>query len=214
MLRIVYNGLERADFIYYLSVILATKSSRVIVNDSSKTRDLFRAVSHQSTDKFYEWKNVIFTQGLDEENTQFEDHDIYIDYRGMNIDTEHGFEALDGAYHLIMPDYTEAGITLAKELFVEGDAIYILRDACSKKITDKSFAIDCGLGKDELAGHIELSFEDMAAYVALTHNGKQKFNKCSQDMIMALTYVTGTVLSISKEKEVSKILAKANKTIK
>lgn len=214
MLRIVYNGLERADFVYYLSVILSTKSNRVIVNDSSKSRDLFRAVSHQSTDKTYEWNNVIFTQALDEADTKFESDDIFIDYRGMNIEEAHVDEALDGAYHLVMPDFTEIGVSHAKLVKPEGEAIYILRDACSRKITEKSFAIDCNLDKDEVAGHIELSSEDMAAYVALTHNGKQKFNKCSQDMIMALKFVTGTVLSMKNEKEVSKIVANANKTIK
>ena len=212
MIRVLYNGLERADFIFYLACILSTKSNRVIVNDSSKSKDLFNSVSRQSTDNIYEWRNIIFVKGLEESANEFNEDDIFIDYRGENI--EPARENMEDTFHFVMADYTEKGISLIKALETEGKSIYIMRDFCTKKVTDKSIAIDCQLEKDAIAGHMMFNLRDMAAYVALTHNGKQKFSKCSEDMHLALNYAISLILGINKEKDVKKIVNKANRIIK
>ena len=208
MLRIIYNGITRSDFVYYLSRILSLKSNRVIVNDISKDHDLFKAVSKDSKDSILEWRNIVYVKDMIEEESALNEDDIYVEYRGLEvIETE--FEAED-TYHLIMPDYTYQGTELVKKINPEGKAIYILRDYCSRQITDKDFALACGLDKEEVAGHIELDAKDLAMYQAFTYNGKQSFTNASADMYMALEYVISTVLLI-KEKDIRKLIKKANK---
>ena len=178
-----------------------------------EAKEVFDIASKDSEDNVYDWRNIVFVKDMDEAASNFMENDVYLEYRGETV-LDSGIESLDDTYHLIMPDYTAKGINLVKEISVEGTPFYIFRDMCTKKVTDKSFALDCGLSKEDVLGHIELSGEDMAAYVTWSHNGHQKFDKCSANMQDALAYVTGVILDIKKDKDIAKTLKLALKKVK
>lgn len=208
MIRLIYNGLERCDFIYYLSLLLAKDSTQIIVNDTSVSGDLFRLFPTED-EQYFEYKNIIFTRHLDE-LASFEalkGIDYYIEYRGLNI-VNNG--TTPNTFHLIMPDYTKEGVDLASDAKPEGETLYIFRDYCSRKVTDKSLALMAGLIPSWVVGHIELSAEDMACYNALTINGHQRFTHLSDDMNNALIFAYASVTMCS-EKEAIKHFKKVRR---
>ena len=210
MIRLIYNGLERCDFIYYLSLLLAGKSTQIVVNDTSISGDLFKIFNiPEDSEQYFEYKNIIFTRNLDE-IASFEalnGIDYYIEYRGLNV-VNNG--TTPNTFHLIMPNYTKEGVDMVSDLKSEGDAMYIPRDFCSRKVTDKSLALTAGLVPSWILGHISLSAEDMSSYYALTINGQHKFTHLSDDMNNALVYVFATV-TMTGEKEALKYFKKVRR---
>ncbi len=200
MIRLIYNGLERCDFIYYLSLLIADKSTTVVVNDTSISGDLFELFP-AGDEQYFEYKNIIFTRNLDE-IASFEalsGVDYYVEYRGMNLVN---LGTTPNTFHVIMPDYTKKGVDLAADLRPEGDTLYILRDFCSKKVTDRSFALAAGLLPSAIVGHIPLNAEDMASYTALTINGHHKFTNLSEEMNNALIYAYAMVTMCSEKESI------------
>ncbi len=210
MIRLIYSGLERCDFVYYLAQLVASTSAQVIVNDTSITGDLFRIFPTE--EQYYEYKNIIFARNLDEYGSfeALDGIDYYIEYRGM---VNHSLGNTPNTFHFIMPSYTRDGVELVSTMRPEGEVTYILRDYCNWKVTDKSFALVCGLEPSAISGHIPLSVDDIGNYNALSINGHQRFVGLSEEMNQALIYAFATVTMLP-EKEAEKIFKKIRKVRK
>lgn len=219
--KLVYMGEERCDFIYYLSLIASKTANKVVVVDDSITKDLFDSVSKGECENVFEWYNILFVKDVDVWNSEeTKDADYVLVYAGKNKDHEmknyvpREDEELEdrSVIYLLMPNYTKKSIEDVSNITV-GDTdkvICIPRDFCSKKITDKSLSFLMGISEDDIVGNIPLNTEDMAAYVALTHNGHQSIKGASDVTREALKYLVCTLLDMD-EKKAKKLIASTKK---
>lgn len=210
--RIVYVGMERGDFAYYLATVLSTTES-ILVIDNSYAGDLFRAVN-KTDDTTYESGNVTYVRNLDvaaSEKSLESDFDLVLIYAGTNIDDAY-FAGSDLTV-FVMPDYTKPSLDMAASIpydLSSENVVIIMRDYCSKKISEKSVSILFGVTPDKISGKIPLSLQDIAAYVSLTHNGKQNIRGLSDDMQEAITYAVAKVSALDR-KSAAKALTAAKK---
>lgn len=210
--RIVYVGMERGDFPYYLATVLSTTES-ILVIDNSYAGDLFRAVN-KTDDNTYESGNVTYVRNLDvaaSEKSLESDFDLVLIYAGTNIDDAY-FAGSDLTV-FFMPDYTKPYLDMAASIpydLSSENVVIIMRDYCSKKISEKSVSILFGVTPDKISGKIPLSLQDIAAYVSLTHNGKQNIRGLSDDMQEAITYAVAKVSELDR-KSAAKALTAAKK---
>ncbi len=210
--RIVYVGMERGDFPYYLATVLSTTES-ILVIDNSYAGDLFRAVN-KTDDTTYESGNVTYVRNLDvaaSEKSLESDFDLVLIYAGTNIDDAY-FAGSDLTV-FVMPDYTKPSLDMAASIpydLSSENVVIIMRDYCSKKISEKSVSILFGVTPDKISGKIPLSLQDIAAYVSLTHNGKQNIRGLSDDMQEAITYAVAKVSALDR-KSAAKALTAAKK---
>lgn len=221
--KIIYAGLEQCDVVYHLATILSLSSNKVVVVDDSIRKDLFMSMTKEEDTNIYEWRNIIFVKNVDLwKSEEMKDADYIIEYAGMNphhefmdriIDKEESSEDKKALW-LMMPDYTYFGVNVAVKVAMgrkdNDDMLYIPRNFCTKKVTDKSLAILMGVEPSEIAGHIPFDATDMASYVALTHNGHQNIKGISDTMLQAITYIVSQILHVD-EKRAKKAVAKAKK---
>lgn len=213
MKQIAYVGLDRCDFIYHLANILSLQGT-VLVVDNSIGHDLIDSVSVDGTRQMREWRNIVYASDIDVAKSNTESYAFVLVYMGMTF----GMEDLEGNdYLLVMPDYTAQSIAKIKDgipadlLSGEGTMI-ILRDNCSKRLTQKSVAQYIGIHPKKIVGYIALDRDDMGAYVSLGYNHYCNVKALSQDMIEALKFVSGVILGISDDsKTQAKVMAAATK---
>lgn len=206
--KILYVGIERCDFVYYLSAVLSLKGS-VLVADNSLSGDLFLSVCKKKDENVAEWRNVTCARNLDVQASDTSAYDYIITYAGFAIDKE-DFEA--DTLALIMPDYTDLSLSRLEECLpaMIAHPLYVLRDYCTKKVTDKSIAQRLYISPSDIAGHIELSTTDIQAYIALTHNGRHSIKGASETMVEAITYVVAHIFETTQKVAV-KLVADARK---
>lgn len=207
--KIVYIGLERCDFIYQMAKIASLKGSVLLV-DNSRTGDLFSIIGQDSVDNIVECNNLHITQNIDIEKSDTSTYDFVFIYAGMDVEEEY---YKDNPLVLVMPDFTELCLgAIEKCLPPESvDAIYIMRDYCTKKITDKGIAQRFNIHKNVIEGKIPLSLRDAAAYTAFTHNRTQNIGALSDMMCNALIFVTARLFNFDSLKNASKLVEKAKK---
>lgn len=207
--RIVYVGAERCDFLYHFINILSTMGD-VLVADNSIRCDLFTSLCKDKNENVYEWRNVTYVKCLDITASDTSEYDYVVIYAGMDPAPEY-FDP--ETFVLAMPDYTAQSIEVVDNIYNELShcrSLVILRDFCTKKITDKSVATLLTMNPKMIEGHITLTAQDMAAYVALTHNGHQNIKGISGEMLTALTFATARYFE-TDEKKAQKIVAAARK---
>ena len=221
--KIVYVGLEQCDIVYHLATVLSLKSEKLIVVDDSLSHDLFKSVCKDPDAYVYEWRNIIFARDIDLwKSDEIYDADYIIEYAGMNYEQQFKDRASikeesvndKQVLWLVMPDYTHTGVQAATQIAAsrsENDEVmYIPRNFCTNKITDKSLAIIMGITPTEIDGHIPFDVTDMAAYVALTHNGHQNIKGISATTLEAITFITSKVCK-ADVKAVKKMISDAKK---
>lgn len=208
--RIVYVGMERGDFPYYLATVLSTTES-ILVIDNSYAGDLFRAVNKTDDTTSYESGNVTYVRNLDvsasEKNLE-SGFDLVLIYAGTNIDETY-FAGSDLTV-FVMPDYTKPSLDMAASIpydLSSENVVIIMRDYCSKKISEKSVSILFGVTPDKISGKIPLSLQDIAAYVSLTHNGKQNIRGLSDYMQEAITYAVAKVSALDRKSAAKAVTA-------
>lgn len=206
--RIVYTGLERCDFIYQLAKIISLKGPVLLV-DNSRTQDLFRIIGKESDDEIIERHNMHITRDLDIEQSNTSDYDFVIIYAGLDADKSY---YSDDTLALVMPDYTDLCLRAVEKALPSGDtdAVYIMRDFCTKKVTEKGIAQRFGIPRNVIEGKIPFSLGDIAAYTAFTHNGTQNIRALSDTMYSALVFVTAHLFELD-EKNAGKLVARAKK---
>lgn len=210
MEKITYVGLERCDYIYHLANILSLQGS-VLVIDNSYNLDLIDAVSTTGTREIREWRNIVYAYDIDLQLTDVSAYDYVLLYAGM------AFEASDfenDTLTLVMPDYTHTALqTLVDKLPSDlSNPIFILRDQCSKKLTNKSIAQMLDIPKKNIVGYIPVNTTDMAAYVTLTHNHYANIRALSEDMYEALNYVIAKLFDVEGDKrKLDRIMKEATK---
>lgn len=206
--KIVYIGLERCDFIYQLAKIASLKGT-VLLIDNSRTGDLFSIIGQESTDNIVERRNLHITQNIDVEKSDTSSYDFVLIYAGMDVDKEY---YTDNPLVLVMPDFTELCLNAIEDNLPpeNANAIYILRDYCTKKITDKGIAQRFNINKSKIVGKIPLSLADIAAYTAFTHNRTQSLAALSDMMRTALIFVTAKLFDMDM-KNAGKLVDKAKK---
>lgn len=211
--RIVYVGLERGDFIYYLASVLSV-TAKILVADNSVTGDLFKAVN-KSDDTVYEYRNITYVRNLDIAASDMDNaensYDYILIYAGQDVEDVY-FESSD-LHVLAMPDCTKASIDTVAAIpydLSSDETIIIMRDYCNKKISEKSLSVMLNVNAGKIAGKMMLSLQDIASYIALTHNGKQNVKGISDDMRAALTYVVAQIQGLN-EKQAAKAVAAAKK---
>lgn len=210
MNRIVYVGVERCDFLYHFINILSTKGD-VLVADNSIYCDLFTSVCKEKDENVYEWRNVTYVKNVDITSSNTSDYDYVVIYAGMDPLPEYYNDP--ETFVLVMPDYTAQCLEVVDGIYediTKCRSLVILRDFCTKKITDKSVATLLNMNPKMIEGHITLTAQDMAAYVALTHNGHQNIKGVSGEMLTALTFATARYFE-TDEKKAQKIVASARK---
>lgn len=204
--KIVYVGLERCDFIYHLITILSLKGS-VLAVDNSRRQDLYECESQDSNKAIVEWRNITFASNIDMKQSNTNDYDYVVIYAGLSVEDED----FSDAFTLLMPDYSDLTLrvmdTLPKTI---KNPVIILRDNCTKKVNEKGIAVRLETSTKNIAGHINLTIQDMAAYVALTHNRHQNIKGLSDTMVNALTYTTSKIFE-TDEKHAEKLVAQAKK---
>lgn len=206
--RIVYAGLERCDFIYHLITVLSQRGS-VLAVDNSVVGDLFSSVCKEEGESVAEWNNITYVRNVDVEKTDTDYYEYVVVYAG----NESQGEPLENSFVLLMPDYTKGGISLISKYlsFVNPDqSIVIMRDFCTKKLSDKNIAALLGVNPKTIVGHISLSLQDVAAYIALTHNGHQNIKGISDNMMEALVYVVSKFFAMD-DKKAAKLVSDARK---
>ena len=96
--------------------------------------------------------------------------------------------------------------------------MFILRDACSKKYTQKSIAALLQVSPKEILGFIPLSATDMGNYIILTHNRRNTTNisisNLSPEFIEGLEFVSAKLLEIEGDTRKIKKVFKAAQKIK
>lgn len=206
--RIVYIGLERCDFIYQMAKIASLKGT-VLLIDNSRTGDLFSIVGRDSDESIVERHQMHITQNLDVESSDTTGYDFIFIYAGVDTDREYYSE---DALVLVMPDFTDLCLTAVEKCLPpdNADALYIMRDYCTRKITEKGIAQRFNISKNDIEGKIPLSLGDIAAYTAFTHNGKQGIGALSDAMYTALVFVTARLFGLD-EKNAGKLVGKAKK---
>ena len=135
-------------------------------------------------------------------------------YVGMEFD-EADLEGND--YLLVMPDFSAQSITKIKngipaELLSGEGTMIILRDYCSKRLTQKSVAQFMGIHPKKIVGYVTLDRDDVGAYLSLGYNHYCNVKALSQDMTEAIKYVSAVILGISDDsKTQAKVMAAATK---
>lgn len=208
--RIIYIGQEKADIVYYLSQILSVQGS-VLAADNSFVGDLFSSVNKDESESVCEISNITYARNLDllSDVSAF---DYVLVYAGRNI-SDGSLYADSRATYLIMPDYTKPCLDMLKKLPINlssDNVLIITRDICSRKISVKGLAVIAGVSPKRILGTISYSSTDHAAYVSLTHNGEQKVKGTSDNMQMALTFITAQLLDAGL-KESKVLITRANK---
>lgn len=207
--RIVYVGLERGDFPYYLATVLSM-TGNIIVIDNSHAGDLFRAVN-KTDDAIYESGNITYVRNLDvtaSKKSLESDYDIVLIYAGADTDETY-FDGSDLTL-FVMPDYTKTSLDMIASIpydLSSEDAVIIMRDYCSKKFSEKSISVLFGVTSDRISGKIPLSLQDIAAYISLTHNGKQNIRGLSSDMQEAITYAVAKVKAFDRKSAAKAVTA-------
>ncbi len=208
MTKITYVGLERCDFVYHLALILSLQGS-VLVIDNSYNLDLIDAVSTDGTREMREWKNIVFAADVDLKTTDTSDFEYVLVYAGLA--TKENSVAEDN-FTLIMPDFTKMAIEAVKDLDDMAKPIYIFRDKCTKKYTAKSLAMLLGINRKDIVGAMNVSAQDLGAYVSLTHNHYSNVKFLSDEMVESLKYVIGEIFGIGNDyKKINKIIKHAKK---
>jgi len=213
MKQIAYVGLDRCDFVYHLANILSLQGT-VLVVDNSIRHDLIDSVSVDGTRQMREWRNIVYAADIDVAKSNTDSYAYVLVYVGMEFD---GADLDGNDYLLVMPDYAAQNITKVKngiptELLSGEGTMIILRDYCSKRLTQKSVAQFIGIHPKKIVGYIPLDKDDMGASVSLSYNHYCNVKALSQDMTEALKYVSGVILGISDDaKTQAKVMAAATK---
>lgn len=206
MTKITYVGAERCDFVYHLSVILSLQGS-VLVIDNSYSLDLIDAVSTDGTRDIREWRKITYAKDIDLKKTDVSDFDYVIVYAGLNSSEN---DTSEDNFTLIMPDFTKKALDACKDLPDMAKPIYLFRDLCSKKFTAKSTAVYLDVKRTDILGAIKLVPEDIAAYIALTHNHFCNVKSLSDEMQEALMAVIEIIFNVD-ERKAGKIIKAAKK---
>lgn len=213
MKQITYVGLDRCDFVYHLANVLSLQGP-VLVIDNSARHDLIDSVSVDGTRQMREWRNVVYAADVDAVKSNTDSYAFVLVYVGMTFGAE---DLKDNDYLLVMPDYLSHALSKIKdgipaELLSGEGTMIILRDYCSKRLTQKSVAQLLGIHPKKIVGYVPLDKDDMGAYVSLSYNHYCNVKALSQDMTEALKYVSGVILGISDDaKTQAKVMAAAAK---
>ena len=213
MKQITYVGLERGDLVYHLANVLSLQGS-VLVVDNSVRHDLIDSVSVDGTRNQREWRNIVYVSDVDVAKSNTESYNYVIVYAGMDFE-EGDLEGND--YLLVMPDYTAQALDIIKnkipsELLSDEGTMIILRDNCTKRLTQKSVAHNIGIHPKKIVGSVAFDREDMSAYVSLSYNHYCNVKALSTDMTDALQYVSSVILGIADDaKAQTKVMAAAAK---
>ena len=214
MKLISFIGQEKADFAYYISVILKRENKAILVIDNSENGDLYSSVVRNDEEfmqeRICELENIVFARQIKYNAETFEKFDYVICYTGYAAPDETVMES-DILY--IMPDYSIQSLNKVREQLEQIDITpstqyVIMRDFVSDKITDKSVANYLGVEEDEIVGHIELEPSDAAKYISFNYNGRQSISGLSQTYIATLTYII-TQITAADDKWVKKLMKKA-----
>lgn len=208
MAKITYVGLERADFVYHLAIILSLQGS-VLVCDNSYSLDLIDSISTTGTREAREWKKIVFAANVDLNETDTSEYEYVLVYAGLAVEEN---SVMDDDFTLIMPDFSKMALDAVKDLPDMNEPIYIFRDLVGKKFTEKSVSILLDIDKKDIVGAMKFSEQDLASYVAFTHNHHTNISTISDEMLEALKYVTGKIFGISGEnRKINKIISHAKK---
>lgn len=213
MKKITYIGLERCDFIYHLATILSLQGN-VLINDRSVSLDLIKSVSpYDDLNERVDWRNIVTVKDADTDNSDVSDFEYVIDYVGMNFEEKDFF---NNTLTLIMPGFEKYSIKELSEKMPANasNPMFILRDACSKKYTQKSIAALLQVSPKEILGFIPLSATDMGNYIILTHNRAASITNLSPEFIEGLEFVSAKLLEIEGDTRKIKKVFKAAQKIK
>lgn len=208
--RIIYVGQEKADIVYYLSQILSAQGN-VLAVDNSFAGDLFTCVNKDESESVCEIHAVTYIRNMDLASDTSA-YDYVLVYAGQN-NSDEALYTDSRATYLVMPDYTKPCLDMLSKLPINlssDNVLIIMRDMCSKKISIKGLATIAGVSPKKILGTIAYSGTDHAAYVSLTHNGEQKIKGTSDNMQLALNFITTQLLGIS-EKESKALISRTNK---
>lgn len=216
MKLISFIGQEKADFAYYISVILKRENKAILVIDNSENGDLYSSVVRNDEEfmqeRICELENIVFARQIRYNAETFEKFDYVICYTGYAAPDEIVLES-DILY--IMPDYSIQSLNKVREHLEQIEITptgpiqsVIMRDFVTDKITDKSVAHYLGINEEQITGHIELEPGDAAKYISFNYNGRQSINGLSQTYTAALTYIV-TQITGAEDKWVKKLMKKA-----
>lgn len=210
--RLIYFGSEKCDFIFYMATVLSIKGS-VLVIDNSHKGDLYEVISALQHEPVIEKRGITYVRDVSSKSN-LKDFDYIVVYAGKNVEENEEFlQTEDEIMIVAMPDYTSPVLTAISSISypLDGDdVVFIMRDRCSKKLSEKNISIILGISPKKIEGVLNLNMKDEAAYVALSHNGFQSIKGVSDDMQTAITFVTSKFFD-TDEKYANKIVAKAKK---
>lgn len=213
MEKITYIGLERCDFIFQVAKALSLQGE-VLINDRSESLELLKTLSpYEDLSTQVEWRNILIVKDKDLRLSDVSAFTYVIEYVGMNFEEK---DFYNNKVTLIMPDFSKYSISkLEKILPVNvSNPIYILRDACSKKYTQKSIATYLSIHPKEITGFIPLSIEDQSSYVTLTHNRNVGLKNLSEEFKEGLEYVIAKIFDIENDARKIKKIIKVVEKIK
>lgn len=220
MKLISFIGEERADFAYYVAVILKNTGKRVLVLDNSISGDLFTAVARNNPDAMMERthsvQNLVFVRCAAYQAESFSKFDYVICYAGNSYIED---TICKSDLVCFMPDYRPVSLNRGRDLLcslleqagmeaAEGKYFIIMRDLVSDKITDLAIAELMQTDTERIIGHIADDPGDYAKYITFLYNGRQTIKGLSSDYMGALNYVIGRITN-ENEKMIRKIMKKA-----
>lgn len=193
--------MEEADFIIYLSELLAESGRRVAVIDHSPEEDIFTLLPFQEKENIFMYHGVEYHRSVQETKHIYQEFDIVF----LNIGMEGAVSDYPAEVWYIFLTASRKGIEKTAPCFQDErqPVILFIRNFCEYKITA---AFIKSLWQDKAgkaAGWYEIPF-DMLDYeyrIRMQYEPVNEYKHLSKEMRRALTASASSLTGLSREEE-------------
>ncbi len=180
----VFVGNEKSDYLYYIVKIGVMSKRKILVIDNSYNHDFYELVKKDDGETITIQETLVACCDYKIARDQMDSFEFVFVWLGHNYKGIKDYLETDSLILLVSPERRD--ISIAKKALdrmngIDTERIFILRDACARKITAQSAKSIIETVTDETY-EVLYSEKDYASYIGLTHNKSTNFRKLSDDM--------------------------------
>jgi len=191
---VVFSGLEKSDFTYYVARIGAAITKKVLVVDNSVSHSFYRIIQKEDNEEdiiqtqgFWLIKDIVYSEKF------FENFDVVLVFAGRNTDASYLDHAaaviVSFSYGKIERNEIVAECFQKEELkYPEEKTFVICRDKVCKKIHENIIIHEANI-KPAAVFPVALDVSDEVKYEALQENGSQSMKGLSDALAFAVAEV-------------------------
>ena len=200
----ILTGNEKSDYLYFLVKLGLAAGKKILVVDNSFEHGFFELIKDESGSAIRNRDGLVVCADyrVDKSGTDLFDN-VFV-WLGHNYKGAADYIPDCTIYIATQVKYDISCVKNAASYIDSGETAFILRDVCTKKITAQSAKSMIGI-TSEYTYSVPLDAGDMAAYIALTHNGTAPFRQLSNG-IYGLMVDMGEIIYELNERQCKRLM--------